>query len=172
MFHGRTRLNCERESFVAVDKIKEIIWRAFYSFDQVTLLKLFFRFCVACKGFNTAWNVLKNFKTMFTNIYCTISNRLHRRDFPPKELETLGIAFRGFYSKIQYPTTDVVKYQVGVYFKIAGLQFLLQILRFHRGSLESTIVKIVDKVASMATFNVSNWTTNGAECLKPLIAVF
>lgn len=149
MFHGRTRLNYEKESAAAVDKIEEIVWRAFHSFGRVTLLKLFFKFCVACKGFDTPWNVLKNLKTIFTNIYCTISNRIHRQDYPAKELEILGIAFRGFYSKIQYPTTEVVKYQVGVYFKTAGLQFLLQVLRFHRGISDSTTIRIFDKVASI-----------------------
>ena len=146
MFHGRTRLKYEKDSEAAVLKIQEIIWRAYYSFNKVLLLKLFFKFCVSCKGFDTAWNVLKNLKTMFTNIYCTISNRIHSFDIPAKELEILGIAFRGFYSKIQYPTTEVVKYQVGVYFKTAGLQMLLQILRFHRSYWDFNIIKTFDKV--------------------------
>lgn len=146
MFHGRSRLNYERESAAAVENIREIAWRALHFFNEVLLLKLFFRFCVACEGFDSAWNVLKNFKTIFTNVYCLISNRLHKADLPPFELETLGVAFRGYYHKILYPTADVVKYQVGVYFKTAGLQMLLQALRFHTSRRDAVITRAFDRV--------------------------
>jgi hypothetical protein len=62
-------------------------------------------------------------------------------------MEILGVAFRGFYSKIKYPTTDVVKFQVGVYFKTSGLQLLLQALRFHQGPSDKNIITLFDRVS-------------------------
>ena len=146
MFHGRSRLNYDKESLLAVEQIQETVFRSYFHFNKVILLKLYFKFCVDCSGFDTPWNILKNFKTMFTNVYCTISNRLHNFYIPPKELEILAFGFRGFYFKIKYPTSEVVKFQVGVYFKLAGLQFLLQILRFHHGPNDTEIINLIDKV--------------------------
>lgn len=147
MFHGRSRFNYEKDSATAVQHISEIILRAFYAFSPILLMKLFFRFCMFCEGFDSPWNIVKNLKTIFTNVYCTVSNRLKYPDLPAKEFEILALGFRAFYFKIKYPTLEVVKFQVRMYFKMTGFQLLSQVLPFHTSSQDSRLISLFEKVA-------------------------
>ena len=139
-------LNYDRESEQAVAQIEPLISRLYNQIPTMYLMKLFFMFCIKCKGFNSAWNILENLKTIFTNSYCTLSNRLTSWELPAKELEILGIAFRGFYMKIKYPTEEIAKYQVRVFFKLVGFQMLQQILGTHHRQNDSQISVFLNKV--------------------------
>lgn len=136
----------DKESAAAVNSIADIILRAYFLLNQPSLLRLAFRFCLSCPPFDSPVNILSNLKTMFTNIYCTASNRISHPEVPPQILEILSVAFRAFYFKLKFPIIDVVKFQVTVYFKMAGLQMLLQVLRFHFGPKDSSLARLFDKV--------------------------
>ena len=62
-------------------------------------------------------------------------------------MEILGIGFRAFYSKIKFPTKEVLNFQVESAFKITKLQLLLQVLRFHQGPKDKNLFKLIEKVS-------------------------
>lgn len=152
MFHGRTLTNYKKDSDLVIKKNEEIIFNLFYFFNKAVLIKIFFEFCKKCKGFSSAKNILENLKTIFTNIYCVSSNRVHNYEIPPKEVEILGLGFRKFYSYSKFPTKEVLNFQVQSSFKLTILQLLLQILRFHQGPDDKELFNIINTVKYFIIF--------------------
>lgn len=146
MFHGRSLLKYDKESEQAILDSEQMIGRLYQSLNPLTLIKLFFLFCSKCPSFSSAKNIIVNLKTIFTNSYCRLANRIGGWEIPSRDLEIIGIAFRSFYMNIKYPTKEIARFQVCELFKLIGLQILLQILNFHYSKKQKKISKYMTKV--------------------------
>ena len=146
MFHGRSLLKYDLESEQAILESEQMIGRLYQSINKKTLIKLFFLFCSKCKSFDSAKNIVTNLKTIFTNSYCRLANRIGTWEIPPEDLEMIGIAFRIFYMDIKYPTKEIARFQVCGLFKLIGLQILLQVLNFHFSKKQIYVTKLMKKV--------------------------
>lgn len=152
MFHARSLVNYEKEKEKGAEKISDLAGNLYSSFKSGTLAKLYLLFCPYCKRFDSPFSTILNFKNMFTNSYCYVSNNVLPFELKPNEVDALGVAFRAYYHQILYPTREIARFQICGFFKLIGLQILIQMLVYHRKEKDSKISLFLDKVL---IFNIS-----------------
>lgn len=146
MFHARSLVNYDKQQQKGAEEISDLAGLLYTSFNSGTLAKLYLLFCPYCKQFDSAYNTILNFKNMFTNAYCYLSNNVLPFELRPREVNALGVAFRAYYHQILYPTQEIAKFQICGFFKLIGLQILLQMLAYHSTKNDSQILGYLDKV--------------------------